>query len=413
MKMKVLVLVESLKVGGGSERFAATLGSKLYDQGYNISYLTLMDENPKYQFKGDYYTLNEGYIYANIFKRTLDLFRYAPKITRFCKERGVETIISVSEVANFHAVLSRWLYGNNVRIITSQHINPEIFLDSKIKSSLIKFFYPHADKTVCVSREIERILNEKYNVKNTHTIYNMMDIEENIQLSLENLPEQYQELFNENKGELFNDIQKKPFNFINLGRLVRQKGQWFLIRSFRHVVDQHPNAKLFILGEGILRNELEDLINKLELNKNVYLLGEQKNIFPFLKNSNCFILTSLWEGLPLVLIEALSLNLPIISTDCKTGPREILCPELGLDDEINYPYLGEYAILSQPFPNEIIFNNLNEVPLSKSEDVLANLMTKIIENPNLRKKYSNGRIMAKNFDQEKIIEQWNKLLTNE
>lgn len=410
MKPKILILVESLKVGGGSERFAATLGSKLYDEGYDIYYLTLMEESPKYQFKGDYYTLSEGYIYGNIFKRTLDLFRYAPKITRLCRELGIDTMISVSEVANFHAVLSRWLYENKVRIITSQHINPEIFLDSKIKSSLIKFFYPRADKTVCVSREIERILKEKYNVQNTQTIYNMMDIEENIQLSLENLPEQYRELFNENKEEPFNENQKKSFNFINLGRLTRQKGQWFLIRSFRRVVDQHPHAKLFILGEGILRKEMEELVNKLELTKNVYLLGEQKNIFPFLKNSDCFILTSLWEGLPLVLIEALSMNLPIISTDCKTGPREILCPELDLDNLIDYPYLGNYAILSEPFTNELI---LNEVPLHESEEVLADLMIEIIENPKLRKKYSNGQIMAKNFDKEKIIDQWNKLLTNE
>jgi len=64
MKTKILILVESLKVGGGSERFATTLGSKLYKEGYDISYLTLMEESPKYEFKGDYYTLNESYIYG-------------------------------------------------------------------------------------------------------------------------------------------------------------------------------------------------------------------------------------------------------------------------------------------------------------------------------------------------------------
>ena len=57
--MKILILVDSLKIGGGSDRVAAILGSALYDEGYNISYLTLMDGNPKYNFKGDYYTLNE------------------------------------------------------------------------------------------------------------------------------------------------------------------------------------------------------------------------------------------------------------------------------------------------------------------------------------------------------------------
>jgi len=117
--------------------------------------------------------------------------------------------------------------------------------------------------------------------------------------------------------------------------------------------------------------------------------------------------------LPMALIEALSLNLPIISTDCKTGPREILCPELDLNKAIDYPYLGNHAILSEPFPNELIFNSINEVPLHKPEKILANLMTEIIENPRLTKNYSKGQVIAKNFDKEKIIGQWKKLLTYE
>lgn len=400
MKMKVLILVESLKVGGGSERFAATLGSKLHDKGYDISYLTLMEENPKYKFNGKYYTLDESYIYGNIFKRTLNLFRYAPKITNLCKELGIETIISVSEVANFHAVLSRWLYGNKVRIIASQHINPEIFLDSSIKTNLIKFFYPRADKVVCVSKEIEKILNRKYGIQNTHTIYNMMDIEENLKLSHEELPVQYQKLFNDDKS----------FNFINLGRLARQKGQWFLIRSFRDVVDHHPHAKLFILGDGVLKNKLEQLISYLGLNDSVYLLGEQENIFPFLKESNCFVLSSLWEGLPLVLIEALTMSLPILSVDCKTGPREVLCPELDLEESISYPYLGEHAILTMPFINQLILSPIKEVPLNEGEKMLSDLMNRMIEDSVFRKNYSNGIVIAKNFDKERVISEWNKLL---
>ncbi len=350
--MKILILVDSLKIGGGSDRVAAILGSALYDEGYEISYLTLMDGNPKYKFKGDYYTLNETDIYSeNNLKRLFNLLRYSPKIKRICKDLNIDTIISVGDPANFQAVLSRWLFKNKVHLIITQHMGPEIHLDSKIKVQLIKFFYPRADETVCVSKDMERILNESYGIQNTQTIYNMMDTEKNIKLSIEELPEKYKILFNGNY-----------FNFINVGRLNRQKGQWFLIRSFRKVVNQHENVRLFILGEGTLKKELEDLINELNLNENVFLLGVQENVFPFLKNSDCFIFTSLWEGLPMTLIEALSMNLPIISTDCKTGPREILCPEIDLKKEINYPYFGKYAILTSPFPNELIFYNINKIP---------------------------------------------------
>ena len=402
MKPKILILVESLKVGGGSERFAANLGTKLYDEGYNISYLTLMEENPKYQFKGEYYTLNEGYIYTNVFKRSFDLFRYAPKISKICQELKIDVVISVSEVANFHAVLSRWLYGNKVKIIISQHMNPEIFLESKLKSSLIKFFYPRADKTVCVSKEIEKILNEKYGVKNTQTIYNMMNIHENIELSKKQIPEEFKTLFK----------NKENFNFINLGRLVRQKGQRFLIRSFRRVVDHYPQVKLFILGEGPLREDLEELISGLGLVNNVHLLGEQENVFPFLKKCDCFVMSSLWEGLPLVLIEALSVNLPVISTDCKTGPLEILCGKLGLDEALNYPQYCKYGILSKPFINKFNFKTLEQEPLDKSEIMLSELMIQFIEEKGLKERYSKGRNKSDDFDAENIIRTWEDIIKN-
>ena len=252
MKKRILILVESLKVGGGSERVGATLGTKLYDKDYEISYLTLMDENPKFKFKGDYYTLNEDDIYkGNNLKRGFDLLKYSYKIKRICKNLNIDTIISVGEVANFHAVLSRWLFKNKVQIIISQHMSPEIFLDDKVKYQSIKFFYPRADETVCVSKDTERILNESYGIQNTQTIYNIMNLKENIKLSLEELPKKYKELFKGNH-----------FNFINVGRLTRQKGQWFLIRSIRKVVDQHENVRLFILGDGTLKKELKELINQ-------------------------------------------------------------------------------------------------------------------------------------------------------
>lgn len=405
--MKIFILVESLKVGGGSERFAATLGTQLHSHGYEVSYLTLMDETPKYDFKGDYYTLNIDDIYANYlktgfyFKRGFNLFRYSPEIKRICEDLKVDTIISVSEIANFYAILSRWLFRNDVPIISTQHMNPEIFMDSPLKYRLIKFFYHRTDEVVCVSREIERILNQDYDVKNTKTIYNMMDIEENIKLSLEALPQEFQALFT-----------KDCFNFINIGRLNQQKGQWFLIRSFRQVVDKYDNARLFILGEGDLRGKLEDLIHDLDLGGNVFLLGEQENVFPFLKNSDCFIFSSLWEGLPLTLIEALSMDLPIISTDCKTGPREVLCPELDLDKNIDYPYLGKHAILTKTFPNKLLIKNLEEIPLNKTESQMSDMMIKMIEDSNLRKNYSNGRKRSETFSNKKIIKKWDDLINN-
>lgn len=399
MKKKILILVESLKIGGGSERVAALLGSKLVDRGYEVSYLTLMDKKPKYKFEGNYFTLNQNDYEANNFKLLSNLLKDSPKIKRICNDLEVDVVISLAEEANFHAVLSRWLYGNKSRIIISQHMNPEIHLYSRLKSFALKFFYSRADVTVCVSKTIEKILNQSFNVKNTQTIYNMMDIDNNLKLSKEKLPSEYKQL-----------MEGEGFKFINMGRLTRQKGQWFLIRSFKRVLDKYPGTKLIILGEGDLKENLRDLIKILGLNKNVFLIGDQENVFPFLKNGDCFVSTSLWEGLPMVLIEALSVNLPIVSADCKTGPREILCPELDLMKELEYPCMCEYGILTPPFADEQIFSDLTDEPLNDLEKTFSDVLIKTIKDTDQLEKYRNGEKITGRFDIKHIMDEWEKLL---
>lgn len=397
--LKILILTDSLAVGGGAERIATILGDELYHKGHYIYYLTFMDKNPKYSFKGEYFSLDQSQTDQNILRKGLNFLSNSLRIKNICKDYEVETIISVGEVANLHAVLSSLFFSNQVRVIISQHINPQIHLNSKLKVKLINFFYSKAYKTICVSKDIERILNEDFKVDNTMTIYNMVDLEKNIKLSHEELPDDAKKLMGNGK-----------FIFINLGSLFPQKGHWFLIRSFRKVVDVCADARLFILGEGDLREKLEDLIEKLNLGGNVFLLGNKENVFAFLANSHCFVFSSLWEGLPMTLIEALSLNLPIISTDCKTGPREALCPELDLIEKIEYPYFGKYGILTEPFPYELLFKSLQDTPLKEYEDMLAELIINMMENPDLRDKYAHGRDMAGNFDKNKIIDEWEKLL---
>ena len=277
---------------------------------------------------------------------------------------------------------------------------PNDSIYGKIHNFLIKILYPMADKVVVVSEEIKNILIENYNIskEKIKTIYNPHYINKYQELSNEPLEEQYQNTF------------KNSFVFINIGRLTEAKGQWFLIRSFKEVVEKYPNAKLIILGEGELKEKLQDLINKLNLQNNVHLLGMQKNPFKFLKHSNYFVFPSLWEGLPNTVIEALSLNIPIISADCKTGPREILCPELNIDNNIDYPYFGKYGILTKPFPRMFIWEDLDEKPLIEEEKILFDLMIKMIEDENLKTRYSNGLERAKDFDIGKISKEWEKLL---
>ncbi len=390
--MKILIIVDSLALGGGAEKFAAFLGNELHKKTHKIHYLTSYDDDPKYEFKGEYLTFNEDPT-KNILSKIKDFFIMSYKIKRICKKNEIDLIIGVGEVANFRAVLSKY-FGNDARIYASHHLYPE---PRKTKYDRIKFLYPKADKVICVSKAIEDILQKRYRLTNLLTVYNMIDIQLNLKKADEGLPEEYKEIFDEG------------FVFINIGRLSFQKGQWFLIRSFKKVADKHKNAKLCILGDGDLNPKLTEMIKELNLEKNVFLLGNQENIYPFLKMSECFILSSLLEGFPLTLIETLSMSIPVISTDCKTGPRECLCPNIDINQEINYPYFGEYGILSAPF--EKIWKNSVE-KLDTAEEMLSDLMIKMIENPDLRKKYSIGLNRAKDFDKDKIINQWEELIAD-
>ncbi len=118
-------------------------------------------------------------------------------------------------------------------------------------------------------------------------------------------------------------INKKKY-LLSIGRLSKQKNFLFLIKCFNLIVQKYPEYKLVIIGDGELENEIKEYINKLELNEKITILPFQKNIFKYLYKSECFILSSLWEDPGFVIIEAASVGIPIISSDCPNGPVEFL-----------------------------------------------------------------------------------------
>ncbi|WP_237586513.1 CDP-glycerol glycerophosphotransferase family protein [Actinobacillus pleuropneumoniae] len=116
--------------------------------------------------------------------------------------------------------------------------------------------------------------------------------------------------------------------FINIGRMSHEKDQLKLIEAFYEAKKAHVNIRLFILGDGVLKQDLINKIKDLSLEDSVYLLGQKKNPFPYLKQADVFILSSNHEGQPMVLLESLTLGTPIIATDI-VGNRSILGENYG------------------------------------------------------------------------------------
>jgi glycosyltransferase involved in cell wall biosynthesis len=115
----------------------------------------------------------------------------------------------------------------------------------------------------------------------------------------------------------------QPPVVLAVGRLTAQKDFPTLIRAFAEVRKSRP-ARLLILGEGPDRGALEELVLEFDLSKDVSLAGFVDNPYPYMARASLFVLSSRWEGLPTVLIEALYCGVPVVATDCPSGPREIL-----------------------------------------------------------------------------------------
>ena len=126
-------------------------------------------------------------------------------------------------------------------------------------------------------------------------------------------------------------VDREKINFVNVGRYDHQKGQDRLIRAFAEVHRAHPATRLYLVGHGPEGKALERLVHELGLAGSVILTGEQENPFRFVRECDCFVMSSRYEGQGIALLEALVLGLPCISTDIP-GPRSILGREFLFED---------------------------------------------------------------------------------
>ena len=132
-------------------------------------------------------------------------------------------------------------------------------------------------------------------------------------------------IYNPYLKKIYKNSRKKRYKYLlSVGRLTKQKDFNNLIVSFSLIKDQIPNYKLIIIGDGQLKNELQSLIENLDLKKRIILTGWKKNLKKYYLSSKLFVLNSLYEGFGNVLIDAINYDLPIITTNCKSGPNEII-----------------------------------------------------------------------------------------
>jgi len=368
--MKISILIYSL-ASGGAERQVSILLKEL-SKNYKIT-LVLMNNTIFYDIPKDVEIvfLEKSNPNESGIQKFLKLPFLGLRYKKILKKKKIKVSLSFMNRPNYVNIFAK-LFGSKVKTIISERISPSMeyrtssFKD-KISRLLIKKLYKKADIIVCNSKGIKQDLNN-WNIKNVVVIYNILNLKCKI------------------------DEKNEKFTFINVGRLEPQKNHKLLIKAFKKA---NLDAKLLIIGDGYLRKDLEVLIEELELKDKVKLLGRQKNPGKFLSKADVFVFSSNYEGFPNVLLEALACELPIISTDCKSGPREILAPNTDFRRQTKDIEIAEYGVLT---------------PVGDVEK-MSKAMKMIYENRDLREKLkSKAKKRANSFRVEKIIKQWREVI---
>jgi glycosyltransferase involved in cell wall biosynthesis len=201
---------------------------------------------------------------------------------------------------------------------------------STFKTFIFRIFFKLADKIIVNSQEFKKQLDNKLNV-NSLLIYNPLNKKEINKKSKKKI-----------KFNFFNSNKSKMLKIINIGRFTDQKDQVTLLKAINEIYKK-IKLKLLIIGYGKNETLLKSFVKKNRLSNQVKIINFQKNPFPFLKKSDLFILSSKFEGLPNVILEAIVLKKFVISSKCPTGPREIL-----LNGKYGFLFkIGDYKSLAK------------------------------------------------------------------
>lgn len=309
VQKRLAIFLPSL-YGGGAQRIVLNLAQGIAARGYAVDLVLARAQGPYL-----------AQVSASVRLVDLDASRTLfslPTLTRYLRNERPQAMLSALNYANIIALWARRLTGTPRQVVISEHNTfsrwkrklPSFY--GQLMSWLLKSFYRWADGIVAVSKGVADDLAQETSIPRGHiqVIYNPIvtpGLQAKAQASLDH------PWFE--PGE--------PPVLLAVGRLTVQKDFSTLIQAFARVRQARP-ARLLILGDGEERPALEAMVSELALERDVRLPGFVGNPYAYMARASLFVLSSRWEGLPTVLGEALYCGVPIIATDCPSGPREIL-----------------------------------------------------------------------------------------
>lgn len=356
--MKILFCLGSLNKGG-AERVVSNLSNEFVKRNNEVSIITTIKcMKPAYELNKEIkiYSLDKNSLDKNLKIKNI----INKNIKRILKLRSIlnkekpDIILTFLPEPTYRVMLLNIFKKR--KVIISVRNDPNIEYNNYIKKFLVRLLYTKADGFVFQTIDAQKWFSKKIQNKSV-IIYNPI-----------------------NPEFICNPYDKERENkIVSVGRLAEQKNHKLLIDAFNTIKDEIPNYKIYIYGDGPLKEWLIDYVSKLNLSNKIIFAGTVDNIKKEIYKSKIFVLTSNYEGLPNSLIEAMALGVPCISTNCKIGgPKEL-------------------------FDND---NNGLLVNLNDANDLAQKIM-RIIHDDSLSQRLSiNGNKKCKEMSIEIIAQKW-------
>lgn len=353
--MNIIICINQLSKGG-AERVVANLSNYLCNNN-EVTIISLDKKDIGYDIndKVDIKFIDNGKD-----NKLLKNVKRIIKLKKIYKKEKADVILTFLPESSFFTLMLKSSIKS--KVIVSVRNDPKIEYKSIIYKILMKILYPRADGYVFQTEDAKNYFNKKIKSK-SKVIFNS--------LNPEFIVEPY--------------MGEREKTIVSVGRLSEQKNHELLIYAFNKIHKEYPEYKLIIYGEGHLRSKYEQLIKKLNLEKYITLPGVIEDIKSKIYKSGIFVLSSNYEGMPNVLMEALSMGIPCISTDCPCGGPKSLIND------------GENGILVEV----------------QNENMLADKIKTIINDSTFAKKISLNNIeMRKKFNPKIINKEWEKYILN-
>lgn len=304
--MKITFIISSLSCGG-AERVLVSMARGFINRGHDVTVVTLSaKENDFYQLPSSCARIALGLLGSstNIVRAIKNNVERITVLRRAVESSTPDAVISFLRITNVTAILA--LLGTKYPLIVTEHNDARVFSYGSLWETLRKLTYPLCDCVVSVSQGVD-LGFASLPQRQRAVIYNPILVQDSGEAD-----------------ELPAEVDSERPWLVSMGRLTDQKGFDLLLQAFAKVAPQYPDWQLLILGRGELRSQLLEMKDSLGLGNRVVFTGALSNPFAVLKQAKLFVMASRNEGFPMAHGEALACGLPVVCTDCPSGPSEMI-----------------------------------------------------------------------------------------